>query len=211
WADLEVFDVATEQGTGNGQVSISGAVLTINPTAALTGGREYAIRVASTAIEDFAGNAFAGIADDTTFSFTTSGGDVTAPTLSSPVDAANGQTASTGSVDTDEGNGTLYWVVSTSGTAPSAAQVKAGQDHTGSAAADSGSQAVSGTGTQTLSPAPSGLTASTAYTIHFMHEDAAANQSSVASGDGFTTTSAGISAPELLGTYVGTSNITQAE
>src|SRR5690606_30745854 len=58
---------------------------------------------------------------------------------------------------------------------------------------------------------PSGLTASTAYTIHFMHEDAAANQSSVASGDGFTTASAGISAPELLGTYVGTSNITQAE
>ena len=59
--------------------------------------------------------------------------------------------------------------------------------HTGAAAAASGSQAVSGTGVQTLSPAPSGLTASTAYTIHFMHEDAAANQSSVASGDGFTT------------------------
>lgn len=117
--------------------------------------------------------------------------DVTAPTLSSPVDAASGSTGATGSVDTNEGNGTLYWVVSTSGTAPSAAQVKAGQDHTGSTAADSGSQAVSGTGTQTLSPAPSGLTASTAYTIHFMHEDAAANQSSVASGDGFTTGAAG--------------------
>ncbi len=122
--------------------------------------------------------------------FTTA--DVTAPTLSSPTDAANGSTAATGSVSTNEGNGTLYWVVSTSGTAPSAAQVKAGNDHTGSAAADSGSQAVSGTGVQTLSPAPSGLTASTAYTIHFMHEDAAANQSSVSSGDGFTTASGGV-------------------
>lgn len=121
--------------------------------------------------------------------FTTA--DVTAPTLSSPTDAANGSTAATGSVSTNEGNGTLYWVVSTSGTAPSAAQVKAGNDHTGSAAADSGSQAVSGTGVQTLSPAPSGLTASTAYTIHFMHEDASANQSSVSSGDGFTTAAGG--------------------
>jgi hypothetical protein len=116
---------------------------------------------------------------------------VTAPTLTSPTDAANGATAATGSVSTDEGNGTLWWVVSTSGTAPTKAQVKAGQDHTGASAANAGSQAVSATGVQTLSPAPSGLTASTAYTIHFMHEDAAANQSTVASGDGFTTAAGG--------------------
>ena len=124
------------------------------------------------------------------------GTDTTAPVISSPVDAANGATAATGSVSTDEGNGTLYWVVSTSGTAPTKAQVKAGQMHTGAAAADAGSQAVSATGVQTLSPAPSGLAASTAYTIHFMHEDAAANQSTVASGDGFTTTS--VSGPTLI-------------
>lgn len=116
--------------------------------------------------------------------------DTTAPTLSSPTDAANGATASTGSVSTDEGNGTLYWVVTTSATAPSAAQVKAGQDNGGSAATDSGSQAVSGTGVQTLSPAPSGLTASTSYTTHFMHEDSSGNQSAVSSASGFTTASA---------------------
>lgn len=137
-------------------------------------------------------------ADSDTKSVTTTTADVTAPTLSSPTDAANGSSAATGSVSTNEGNGTLYWVVSTSGTAPSAAQVKAGNDHTGSAAADSGSQAVSGTGVQTLSPAPSGLTASTAYTIHFMHEDAAANQSSVASGDGFTTAASGITGHDTV-------------
>ena len=137
--------------------------------------------------------------------------DTTAPALSSPVDAANGQTAATGSVDTDEGNGTLYWVVTQSATAPSAAQVKAGQDHTGTAADDDGSQAVSTTGTQTLSPAPSGLTASTAYYLHFMHEDAAGNQSAVASGDGFTTAAAGLSAPVLLGTFATTANGTDFE
>ena len=136
-------------------------------------------------------NAVGNGADSDTKQVTTTAPDVTAPTLSSPTDAANGSSAATGSVSTNEGNGTLYWVVSTSGTAPSAAQVKAGNDHTGSAAADSGSQAVGGTGVQTLSPAPSGLTASTAYTIHFMHEDAAANQSSVSSGDGFTTAAGG--------------------
>lgn len=116
--------------------------------------------------------------------------DITAPTLSSPVDTQNGATAANGSVDTNETTGTLYWVVSTSSTAPTKAQVKAGQMHTGAAAAANGSQSVSASGTQTLSPAPSGLTAATAYTIHYMHEDAAGNQSTVVSGDGFTTASA---------------------
>lgn len=120
--------------------------------------------------------------------YTFPSGDTTAPTLSSPTDAANGQTASTGSVSTDEGNGTLYWVVTTSATAPSAAQVKLGQDNTGTAATASGSQAVSATGVQNITP--SGLTASTAYTTHFMHEDTASNQSAVASASGFTTSAA---------------------
>jgi hypothetical protein len=125
--------------------------------------------------------------DSTQYTFPS--GDVTAPTLSSATDAANGQTASTGSVSTNEDNGTLYWVVTTSGTSPSAAQVKAGQDNTGTAAdGDSGSQAVSATGVQNITP--SGLTASTNYTTHFMHEDAAGNQSAVASASGFTTSAA---------------------
>lgn len=121
---------------------------------------------------------------------TSSGGDVTAPTLSSPTDASTGSTTGSGSVSTDEGNGTLYWVVTQSATSPSAAQVKAGQDHTGSAADDSGSQAVSGTGVQNVSGGFTGLTASTGYFAHYMHEDAATNQSTVSSADGFTTDAA---------------------
>lgn len=115
--------------------------------------------------------------------------DTTAPVLSGPTDTANGSTGAAGSVSTDEGNGTLYWVASTSSTAPSKAQVKAGQDHTGASAAKSGSKAVTATGVQNITA--SGLNAATSYTIHFMQEDVSSNQSDVASGDGFTTDSSG--------------------
>lgn len=71
WADLETFDVETDEGSGDGTVSISGDTLTINPTSSLSASTEYAIRIASTAIEDAYGNNFAGIANDTTLSFTT--------------------------------------------------------------------------------------------------------------------------------------------
>lgn len=125
--------------------------------------------------------------DSTQYTFPS--GDTTAPILTSPTDAANGQTASTGSVTTDEANGTLYWVVTTSSTAPSAAQVKNGLDATGSPSdGDANSQAVTVAGVQNITP--SGLTASTSYTTHFMHEDAAGNQSSVVSASGFTTSAA---------------------
>lgn len=72
WADLEVFDVTTDTGTSAGDVNISGTTLTIRPTAALVAGREYAIRIDATAIDDNETSplSFAGIADDTTWSFT---------------------------------------------------------------------------------------------------------------------------------------------
>ena len=71
WADLEAFDVITDTGGGAGTVSISGAVLTIEPTADLANNIEYAIRIDATAIDTTDGVSFAGIADDTTVSFTT--------------------------------------------------------------------------------------------------------------------------------------------
>ena len=114
--------------------------------------------------------------------------DVVAPTLSVPTDTETGATTATLTVDTNEGSGTLYWVLSSAVTTPSAAQVKLGHDHTGGAALDSGTAAVSVVGTQTV--AVTGLTASTTYYAHFMHEDAATNQSTVASGNGFTTEAA---------------------
>jgi hypothetical protein len=114
--------------------------------------------------------------------------DVTAPVLSNPTATATGETTADIGVDTDEGAGTLSWVVTTSASAPSGAQVAAGQDHTGAAADASGSQAVSGTGTQSANA--SGLTAGTTYWAHFVQDDAAANRSDVASSASFETDAA---------------------
>lgn len=75
WADLETFDVSTGNGDGTpaGTVAVSNNRVTITPGSALTNGREYAVRIAATCIDDTESpaNSFAGIADDTTLSFTT--------------------------------------------------------------------------------------------------------------------------------------------
>ena len=119
--------------------------------------------------------------------FTTAASDTTAPILTSPVGTQTGQTTATIGATTDEGNGTLYGVVTVSGTPPSAAQVKLGQDNTGAAATFAGNVAVSSTGAKTINA--TGLTSATAYFAHLMHEDAATNQSNVISSAQFTTAS----------------------
>ena len=122
--------------------------------------------------------------------------DTTAPTLSSPSFVATSSTTGTLGVTTDEGNGTLYAVLSTSATAPSVAQVKAGQMHTGAAAAWAGTQAIASTGAKNLNA--TGLTASTHYYPHFVHTDAATNNSAVStSATGDTTSAADTTAPTL--------------
>jgi hypothetical protein len=57
--------------TDGTQVTIVGDTLTINPTSDLIEGKDYAIQIAATAVEDLTGNAYAGITDDTTWSFST--------------------------------------------------------------------------------------------------------------------------------------------
>ncbi len=118
-------------------------------------------------------------------------GDTTAPTLTFPNALPLGDTSCYLEVTTNEGNGTLYYVVTTSVSAPSKAQVKAGQDHTGAAAAYAGSQAVSSTGAQTATG--TGLSSATVYYGYFMHEDAAGNQSAVKALTTFTTLTTGTS------------------
>lgn len=108
-----------------------------------------------------------------------------APVLANPTDTKTGATTATLTVFTDQRGGTLYAVVTTSDTAPTAAQVKAGQDHAGAAATFAGSQTITSTGTKTVSA--TGLTTATQYYAHFMHENADGYQSLVVSGDGFLT------------------------
>jgi hypothetical protein len=87
---VEAFNVASEVGTGNGQVSASGAVVTLNPTSSLPEEGLY-ITVDATAVDAVDdGASFAGISDKTVLNFTVAASDVTAPSLSSlsPVDGA---------------------------------------------------------------------------------------------------------------------------
>lgn len=112
------------------------------------------------------------------------------PKLTSATATKTGSSTASLSVSTNGQNGTLYWVVSTSSTAPTKAQVKGGQMHTGAAAADSGSQAVSGNGVQNITGGADGLAGSTVYYAHFMHERANGSQSGVATSASFTTDSA---------------------
>jgi methionine-rich copper-binding protein CopC len=91
--NIVISDGASDTRTiaiGDAQVSISGATVTINPTADLNSSTSYYVQVASTAIEDTSGNAYAGISNTTTLNFTTA--DVIAPTLTSstPSDDATG-------------------------------------------------------------------------------------------------------------------------
>lgn len=111
----------------------------------------------------------------TSAQFTTgAAGDTTAPTLSAAGTSAVTETTATGAVTTDEGNGTLYWLVNTSATTPSVSAVQAGQ-----------SQAVSASGAQSVSI--TGLTGGTSYYVHFQHKDAAGNDSAVITSAQFTT------------------------
>lgn len=118
------------------------------------------------------------------------GSDTTAPTLTSPSATATGTTTASGSVTTDEANGTLYYLVSANAS-ESVATVKAGS-----------SQAVSASGVQNVTV--TGLTASTSYYLHFVHTDAAANDSTVSSSAQFTTSAAGDTTPPTLTGPTGT-------
>lgn len=111
--------------------------------------------------------------------------DTTAPTLTSPTGTQTGSTTASGTVSTDEGNGTLYYLASVNAT-ETAATVKA-----------AASQAVSGTGSQSVSF--TGLTASTTYYAHYCHRDAAGNDSTVSNSASFTTAAAASTyAPRLF-------------
>lgn len=112
------------------------------------------------------------------------GSEEIAAELSSAVATEIGATTAVIGVTTDKAGGLVYWVVSTSATTPSVAQIKAGLMHSGAAAADSGTiAAVIGA----LADGVAGLTPSTGYYAHFVQEDADDLDSNVASSALFTT------------------------
>jgi hypothetical protein len=110
--------------------------------------------------------------------------DVTPPTTSAVSASATGQTTANLLGTSDEA-ATGYWVVlpGPSAAAPTAVQVKAGQDSASSAVpgGKSGNAVMTAATPKTF--AITGLTASTAYTICLMAEDASGNKSSVTCSD----------------------------
>jgi hypothetical protein len=114
-------------------------------------------------------------------------GAVTAlPHLDSPNASAEGATGYTGSVNTDDGTGTLYWAVTETATPPAMAAMKSGN-----------SQPVSGMGLQTV--VGSGLTPDTTYHVHFVQENNAAIDSAPVSSAPFTNNAPSVGEPGAFG------------
>ena len=109
-----------------------------------------------------------------------------APSLTNARTQNVGTNSADALVDTDVGDGTMYLVVSTDNAQPSVAQMKAGQNASGTAAVFSSQIAVSQAGT--VQDNATGLSQATAYYAHFMHERASGEQSSVVTAS-FTTAS----------------------
>lgn len=98
----------------------------------------------------------------------------------------------------------LYYVIyGSAGSNPSAAQVKAGQDATGSAAVASGNEdARDTTGEQVFADAATGLSAGTSYRVAFVWDDGT-NSSNVAVSDAWVTTD-----PKVVAVPKGTLTLT---
>ncbi|RAK63480.1 hypothetical protein DLM85_20970 [Hymenobacter edaphi] len=107
---------------------------------------------------------------------TTLSPDTTPPTFGSGSPAASGVTTTgfTLSSTINEVGKTYYVVLASGAAAPTSAQVKAGQDASGSAAAQSGS-ITNATANTAATAAIGGLTASTAYDVYAVAEDAVPN------------------------------------
>lgn len=111
------------------------------------------------------------------------------PVLTLPSVANVTTNSADGRVTVSRSGGTLYGVLTTSATAPSAAQVKGGQDETGSAAVKAASALVTSLGQKTFSF--SSLSGTATLYAHFVH-NASGVDSAVVSSIGFTLLSSAI-------------------
>lgn len=114
----DATDTRTIAVTDSAQVSVSGAVVTINPTADLKAGASYYVNIPATAVLDAAGNAYAGIADQTTLNFTVSSTPVSTTgqtfTLTAGIDTIPGLKGTAGT-DVTTGDDTIVGDNATTG------------------------------------------------------------------------------------------------
>lgn len=98
-------DTRTIPVTDTAQVSVSGKVVTVNPTADLTEGASYYVNIPASAVLDKAGNSYAGINDATTLNFTAAAAVVAGQSfvLTKSVQATAGTTGNDTFIAGDEG------------------------------------------------------------------------------------------------------------
>jgi hypothetical protein len=134
---------------------------------------------------------------------------VTAPTLSSPTGTATGTTTATVGATTDTGNGTLLAVVSTSNTVPTAAQIEAHKEASGSAAPAFVYQAITATGAQTINV--TGLASGTPYYAHLLQVSGGVQfESNIVTSASFTPTAsfATLNPADMSGLTLSNGNLT---
>jgi len=125
---------------------------------------------------------------------------VTGPVLSGAIYDTLTSTSVYIRVTTNTANGTLYVVLTTSATAPSSAQIKAEQDHTGATATYATNLTITTIGQKWRNP--TGLSAGTYY-AHWIHTNASAADSNIISSASIAITAPDSTAPTLT-TAVGT-------
>ncbi|WP_286746315.1 Ig-like domain-containing protein [Roseivirga sp. UBA1976] len=178
------------------QASISGNVLTINPSSDLDELENYSVRIAATAIDDIAGNSYTGITDATTLNFTTADG--TAPIFenSTPNASSVGGTSFTLNTDIDEAGDIFYVVLLDGATAPTSAEVVSGTGNGGAAAVTSGNATVN-SGGFTNAFSVTGLTSETAYDVYVVARDDEGTPNLQASPTLVNVTTADVTAPTI--------------
>lgn len=157
-------DAATMQTSGL-SFAMSANVAATQVVTGLTGNTSYKIYF----IAKDANNNVQAIVKSVSFSTLS---DTTPPTTTDASVASTTDTATTLAATINEA-GTGYYVVQTSGLAPTVAQIMAGQNSSGTAALKSGNSAMTANAAANMNI--TGLTGSTSYTIYFVAKDAANN------------------------------------
>lgn len=165
----------------DGIISVSGAGTQNGSASGLAAGTQYYIHMVQVVKPGNESNIVSG--DGFT---TTGGGDVTAPIISALTFVDAGANTLDMSIVTDEGNGTVFAVATTTSNTPDEGQIIAGQDHTGnSTGVFSVNVPASAAGTIPFSF--SGLDENTSYYVHVVHRDAATNESNILSNGTYDT------------------------
>ena len=138
---VESFNVATGIGSAGGVVAISGNSITLDPNADLPSSTAYYLGIASTAIRDTTGNAYAGINDATSLNFSI--GDSIVPTITGISSINSNGTYGLGALITAVIRFSEPVTVTTSGSTPSLLLETGATDRTATYLSGSGSDSLS--------------------------------------------------------------------